>query len=336
MKVAVFNTKSYDRMFLEQANQSFHHELKFFDIALNPETCKLGFGFEAVCGFVSDRFDRDVLTQLAEGGTRLIALRCAGFNNVDLSAAQDLNLTVVRVPAYSPYGVAEHAVALILALNRKIYRAHNRIHNGNFSLEGLLGFEIHGKTVGILGTGKIGLAMASIMKGFGTEVLTYDVIRNPACEALGVRYVTKEELFKMSDIISLHLPLTKETHHLIDQKALAQMKDGVMLINTSRGGLIDSICLIEGLKKGKIGYLGLDVYEEEESLFFEDHTGQVIQDDVFARLLTFPNVLITGHQAFFTRNALKNIAETILRNIADFEQGKISSENEVAVARIKR
>ena len=250
MKVAVFNTKSYDRQFLEEANQSYRHELKFFDIQLNFETCKLAFGFEAVCGFVNDHFNREVLTQLAAHGTKLIALRCAGFNNVDLAAAKQLNLTVIRVPAYSPYGVAEHAMALILALNRKIYRAYNRIRDGNFSLEGLLGFEIYGKTVGILGTGRIGYAMARILQGFGTKVLAYDVIRNPECEALGVRYVSKEELFKLSDIISLHLPLNKETYHLIDKKALAQMKDGVMLINTSRGGLIDSVCLIEGFKSG--------------------------------------------------------------------------------------
>lgn len=335
MKVAVFNTKLYDRKFLEQANQSFHHELKFFDTPMSTETCKLGFGFEVICGFVNDHFDREVLTQLAGHGTKLIALRCAGFNNVDLLAANDFNLTVLRVPAYSPHGVAEHAVALMLALNRKIYRAHNRVHEGNFSLEGLLGFEIHGKTVGILGTGKIGSATVSIMKGFGAHVLVYDVIHNPACEVMGARYVTKEELFKMSDIISLHLPLTKETYHIIDQNTLAQMKDGVMLINTSRGGLIDSSCLIEGLKRGKIGYLGLDVYEEEEDLFFEDRAGQVIQDDVFARLLTFPNVLITGHQAFFTHNALTNIADTTLKNIADFEKGKILPENEVAISRVK-
>ena len=324
MKVAVFNTKSYDRQFLEEANQSYRHELKFFDIPLNFETCKLAFGFEAVCGFVNDHFNREVLTQLAAHGTKLIALRCAGFNNVDLAAAKQLNLTVIRVPAYSPYGVAEHAMALILALNRKIYRAYNRIRDGNFSLEGLLGFEIYGKTVGILGTGRIGYAMARILQGFGTKVLAYDVIRNPECEALGVRYVSKEELFKLSDIISLHLPLNKETYHLIDKKALAQMKDGVMLINTSRGGLIDSVCLIEGLKSGKIGYLGLDVYEEEEALFFEDLTGQVIQDDIFARLLTFPNVIITGHQAFFTNTAMENIAHTTLKNISDFGTNRLA------------
>jgi D-lactate dehydrogenase len=329
MQVAVFSTKPYDCEFLEQANQSFHHELKFFDIPLNSETCKLAYGFPAVCGFVNDRFNREVLTQLAQHGTKLIALRCAGFNNVDLAAVKDLDLTVLRVPAYSPYGVAEHAVALILALNRRLYRSYNRVHDGNFSLEGLLGFEIHGKTIGIMGTGKIGYAMACIMKGFGTDILVYDVFHNPLCEALGARYVSKEELFKMSDIVSLHLPLTPETHHIINQQSLAQMKDGVMLINTSRGGLVDSMCLIEGLKKGKIGYLGLDVYEEEEGIFFEDRTGEVIHDDVFARLLTFPNVMITGHQAFFTSNALKNISETTLKNISDFQKGEIRPEMKV-------
>lgn len=324
MKVAIFNTKPYDRYFLEKANKNFGHEFKFFDTHLNLETSKLAFGFEVVCGFVNDHFDRDVLTQLKAHGTRLIALRCAGFNNVDLVAAKELKITVIRVPAYSPYGVAEHAVALMLALNRKIYRAYNRIHDGNFALDGLLGFEIQGKTVGILGTGRIGHAFACIIKGFGTDVIAYDVVRNPKCEALGVRYVTKEELFTASDIISLHLPLTKETHHIINKKALNTMKDGVMLINTSRGGLIDSTCLIDGLKKGKIGYLGLDVYEEEEALFFEDLTGHVIQDDIFARLLTFPNVMITGHQAFFTDTAMNNIANTTLKNISDFEQSRLS------------
>ena len=318
MKVAVFSTKVYDQKFLEEANKDFHHDFKFFDIHLTSETCQLAFGFEVVCGFVNDDFNKDVLTRLAEHGTKLIALRCAGFNNVDLAAAKALNLTIVRVPAYSPFGVAEHAMMLILALNRKIYRAYNRIHDGNFSLEGLLGFEIYGKKVGILGTGRIGASMARIVKGFNAEILAYDPYKNPECEALGVRYVTTEELFRECDIISLHLPLTKENYHLIDKKALSQMKKGVMLINTSRGGLIDSACLIEGLKSGKIGYLGLDVYEEEDALFFEDLTGQVIHDDVFARLLTFPNVIITGHQAFFTDKAMQNIAQTTLKNIADY------------------
>lgn len=323
MRVAVFSTKPYDEKFFDQANGMYRHEFKFFDIHLSAQTCQLAFGYETVCGFVNDDFDREVLSLLAQNGTRLIALRCAGFNNVDLAAAKELNLTIARVPAYSPYGVAEHAAMLILALNRKIYRAYNRIHDGNFSLEGLLGFEIYGKKIGILGTGRIGASMCRIMKGFGAEVLAYDPFKNPECEALGVRYVPTDELFKESDIISLHLPLTKDNYHLIDKKALAQMKKGVMLINTSRGGLIDSACLIEGLKSGKIGYLGLDVYEEEDGLFFEDLTGQVIHDDVFARLLTFPNVIITGHQAFFTDRAMQNIAQTTLKNIADYEKGAV-------------
>ncbi len=330
MDTAIFSTKPYDRQFLTAANEPHGHKLTFFEPHLNTTTCKLAFGYPAVCGFVNDHFDAQVLEQLSEHGTKLIVLRCAGFNNVDVNKAKDLGLTVVRVPAYSPYGVAEHAVALIMALNRKTYRAYNRIHDGNFSLEGLLGFEIHGKTIGIMGSGKIGLSMARIMKGFGTDVLVYDMVRNPECEAIGCRYVSKEELFKVSDIISLHLPLTKETRHLINQQSLQQMKTGVMLINTGRGGLIDSACLIEALKCGKIGYLGLDVYEEEEALFFEDLSGQVIQDDIFARLLTFPNVMITGHQAFFTDTALGNIAQTTLKNITDFQQGSISKDNLVA------
>ncbi len=331
MRVAFFSAKSYDRKFFTERLKQFRHELIFLEPHLSQDTCKLAFGFEVVCVFVHDRLDREVLKRVAEHGTRLVALRCAGFNNVDLNAAKDFNLTVVRVPAYSPYGVAEHAVALILALNRKIYRAYNRVRDGNFSLDGLLGFEIYGKTVGILGTGKIGRAMVSIMKGFGCRVLVYDLVQNPDCAALGADYVEKETLFEQSDIISLHLPLAKETHYLIDEKALARMKDQVMLINTSRGGLIDSRCLIEGLKNGKIGYLGLDVYEEEESLFFEDKTGEVIQDDIFARLLTFPNVLITGHQAFFTNVALENIAHTTLANISAFEENRLSPMDLVKV-----
>ncbi len=326
MRIAVFSTKTYDQRFIEEANKEYGHELKFFDTHLRVETCQLAFGFEVVCGFVNDHFNKEILQHLAAHGTRLIALRCAGFNNIDIAAAQQLNLTIIRVPAYSPYGVAEHAAMLILALNRKIYRAYNRIHDGNFSLEGLLGFEIYGKKVGILGTGRIGASMARIMKGFGADVLAYDPFRNPECEKLGVHYVSKEEVFEQCDIISLHLPLTKENHHLINRKALSHMKNGVMLINTSRGGLIDSACLIEGLKSGKIGYLGLDVYEEEEALFFEDLTGQVIHDDVFARLITFPNVVITGHQAFFTDKAMQNIAQTTLKNISEFSKGHVAQE----------
>ena len=333
MKVAVFNTKSYDREFLTQANKHFQHELVFFEAHLTPETCKLAFGFETVCVFVNDSLSREILVLLAGQGTRLIALRCAGFNNVDLAACRDLGITVARVPAYSPHGVAEHAAALMLALNRKIVRAHQRIHDANFSLEGLLGFEIYGKTVGVLGTGQIGANLARIMRGFGAQVLCYDLVKNPVCEELGCRYVPLPEIFTQSDILSLHLPLTPETHHLICSRSIESMKKGVMIINTSRGALIDTRAVISGLKSGKIGYLGLDVYEEEQDIFFEDLSGHVLQDDVFARLLTFPNVLITGHQAFFTATAMQNIAETTLKNIENFKHGRLDPKNEVHAGR---
>ena len=336
MKVAVFNTKKYDREFLEEANRDQGHELIFFEPHLTSETCKLAFGFEAICVFVNDRLDKQTLTLLAENGIRLIALRCAGFNNVDLQTASDLGITIARVPAYSPHGVAEHAVALILALNRKIYRAHNRVRDGNFSIDGLLGFELYGKNIGIIGTGNIGSNIARIMKGFGANVLAYDPISNPDCIRIGIKYFTLGELFEQSDIISLHLPLTHDTHHIINKDALDQMKKGAMLINTSRGGLVDTSAVIEALKSGKVGYLGLDVYEEEEELFFEDLSGHILQDDTFARLLTFPNVVITGHQAFFTKEALKDIAETTIANIISFEHhGKVMPENEVKAERIK-
>ena len=322
MKVAVFSTKVYDRKFLSDANSSSQHELVFFEPRLNRDTAILAAGFPAVCVFVHDQVDAPTLELLASRGTRLVVLRCAGFNNVDLQAAADLGITVVRVPAYSPYGVAEHAVGLILSLNRKIHRAYNRVREGNFSLDGLLGFNLHERTVGIVGTGKIGLILGQIMKGFGCHILAYDVYRNPELEALGGKYVELPELFANSDIISLHCPLTPETHHLINAEAIEQIKPGVMLINTSRGALIDTQAVIEGLKSGKIGYLGVDVYEQESELFFEDLSGAIIQDDIFQRLTTFPNVLITGHQAFFTAEALHNIAETTFANIADVEQGR--------------
>jgi D-lactate dehydrogenase len=322
MKVAVFSTKAYDRQFLSAANSPTQHELVFFEPRLNRDTAILAAGFPAVCVFVHDQVDAPTLEILASRGTRLIVLRCAGFNNVDLQVAADLGITVVRVPAYSPYGVAEHAVGLILSLNRKIHRAYNRVREGNFSLDGLLGFNLHQRTVGIIGTGKIGLILGQIMKGFGCQLLAYDVYPNPELEALGGKYVELPELFANSDIISLHCPLTPETHHLIDAKAIEQIKSGVMLINTSRGALIDTQAVIEGLKSGKIGYLGVDVYEQESELFFEDLSGEIIQDDIFQRLTTFPNVLITGHQAFFTAEALHNIAETTFANITDVEQGR--------------
>ncbi len=328
MKVAVFSTKAYDRQFLEAANSSKQHELVYFEARLNRNTAILASGFPAVCVFVHDQVDASTLEILASNGTRLVALRCAGFNNVDLNTAAELGITVVRVPAYSPYGVAEHAVGLILSLNRKIHRAYNRVREGNFSLDRLLGFNLNGRTVGIIGTGKIGLILGQIMKGFGCHLLAYDVYQNPELEAIGGKYVDLPELFANSDIISLHCPLTPETHHLIDNQAIAQMKPGVMIVNTSRGALIDTEAVIEGLKSGQIGYLGVDVYEQESELFFEDLSGEIIQDDVFQHLTTFPNVLITGHQAFFTEEALRNIADTTMVNIADIEQDR-SCANEI-------
>ncbi len=322
MKVAVFSTKPYDRRFLEAANADHRHELVFFEPRLTCDTTVLAAEFPAVCAFVNDQLDEKTLKCLAEQGIRLIALRSAGFNNVDLEAASELGMTVVRVPAYSPYAVAEHTIGLILTLNRKIHRAYNRVREGNFSLDGLLGFDLYGRTVGIIGTGKIGVIVGQILKGFGCQLLVYDVYRNPDCEALGAKYVELPELFAASDIITLHCPLIPETYHLINAQAVEQMKQGVMLINTSRGALIDTQAVIDALKSRKIGYLGLDVYEQESDLFFEDLSEDVIQDDVFERLLTFPNVLITGHQAFFTENALKKIAQTTLSNITDFEQGR--------------
>ena len=318
MKTAVFSTKRYDREFLTAANVGAH-ELHYFEAHLDGSTAPLAASFGAVCVFVNDTVDAPVLARLAAGGTRLIALRCAGFNNVDLAAAKRHGIGVVRVPAYSPHAVAEHTVGLILALNRHLHRAYNRVREGNFALDGLLGFDLHGRTVGLIGTGKIGAVFAKLMRGFDCEVLAMDPFQNPECLALGVRYVTLDELLARSDIISLHCPLTPENHHLINAAALARMKDGAMLINTSRGALVDTLAVIEALKSGKLGYLGLDVYEEEGDIFFEDLSSEIIRDDVFTRLLTFPNVLITGHQAFFTRNALEKIAATTIANISQFE-----------------
>jgi D-lactate dehydrogenase len=322
MKVAVFSTKPHDRRSLEKANERHGHELVFLEPHLGPETARLAAGFPTVSAFVNDRLDRETLTELAAGGTRLIALRSAGFNHVDLEAAEGLGMTVARVPAYSPEAVAEHAVALILTLNRRTHRAYARVREGNFSLEGLMGIDLHGRTVGIVGTGRIGTVFARIMAGFGCRLLAVDPRPNDECRGLGVEYVPLERLLGESDIIALHAPLTPETHHLIGDRAVAQMKPGTMLINTSRGGLIDTPALIRGLKDGTIGSVGLDVYEEEADLFFEDLSEEVIQDDVFARLITFPRVLITSHQAFFTEEAVREIAETTLQNIASFETGE--------------
>jgi len=330
MRVAVCSTQSYDRQFFLAANHDAGHELVFFDSRLCEETRQMVAGFPAVCVFVNDTLDAAVLTALAAQGTRLIVLRCAGFNNVDIQAAHDLGLHVVRVPAYSPHSVAEHSVALMLALNRHLHRAYDRVRNGNFALQGLLGFELRGKTVGIVGTGRIGAAVAQILHGFGCRLIAHDPQPNPGCISLGVEYVPLEKLTAVSDIITLHCPLNQQTRHLIDTAAVARMKPGVMLINTSRGAVIDTLAVIEGLKSSKIGHLGLDVYEQEGDLFFQDLSDQVIQDDVFERLLTFPNVLITGHQGFFTDEALSSIAQTTLQNISVFERDGVC-QNEVTV-----
>jgi len=328
MRIAFFSTHRFDRQFFDAANRVTHHDIDYLEPRLVSATASLAAGAPAVCAFVNDTLDEATLRHLASGGTKMIALRSAGFNNVDLAAARTLGLTVARVPAYSPHSVAEHAVALILTLNRKIHRAYIRVRDGNFSLDGLLGFDLHTRTAGVVGTGKIGAIVAKILSGFGCRILAYDIAQNPECVALGARYVTLDELWAQSDIVTLHAPLTSKTRYMIDAATIAKMKPGVMIVNTSRGALVDTFALIEGLKSGKVGYVGLDVYEEEEQLFFQDLSSHVITDDVFARLLTFPNVLVTAHQAFFTSEALTVISETTLRNVTAFERGERSG-NEV-------
>ena len=320
MRVAVFSTKPYDRFFLDAANESARHELAYLEPRLTVETVALAQGTTAVCAFVNDSLPAGVLKPLAQQGVRLVALRCTGFNNVDLVAARKLGITVARVPEYSPHAVAEHAATLVLALNRRIHRAYARVREGNFALEGLLGFDMKGRTVGVVGTGRIGATFARILAGFGCTILAVDPAPDPDCIAAGVRYVDLPELLAGSDIVSLHCPLTPGTRHLIDAAALARMRPGAMLINTSRGAVIDTPAVIAALKDGRLGHLGLDVYEEEADLFFEDLSDKVIQDDVFARLLSFPNVLVTGHQAFFTADALQGIAGTTIANITGFER----------------
>jgi D-lactate dehydrogenase len=320
MRTAVFSTKSYDRQYLAPAAQQAGHELVYFQPRLSAETAVLARGFPAVCTFVNDSLTKNVLQLLSEGGTKFVALRCAGYNQVDLDAAAEVGIRVARVPAYSPHAVAEHAIGMMLALNRKYHKAFNRVREGNFSLEGLLGFDMHGKTAGVVGTGKIGAIVAQLLACFGCEVLLYDVVHDQRLAEIG-RYVTMPELFAKSDIVSLHCPLTPQTQHLVCRESIEQMKPGVMLINTSRGALVDTQAVIFGLKSGQIGYLGLDVYEEEADLFFENLSELVIRDDVFMRLLTFPNVLITSHQAFFTQTALEQIAQTTMANLTATEHG---------------
>ncbi|MFN8344583.1 MAG: 2-hydroxyacid dehydrogenase [Spirosomataceae bacterium] len=322
MKIALFNTKSYDRTYFSRYNTV--HELKYYDTHLSPESLDLAVGCEGVCVFVNDLLNAEVIAQLAARQVKIIALRCAGFNNVDLKAAQAHGMAVVRVPAYSPHAVAEHAVALIMTLNRKTHKAYNRVREGNFSLDRLTGFDLFGKTVGVIGTGKIGEAFAKIMKGFGCRVVAYDLQPNPALEALEVTFVSLTELLSASDIVSLHCPLTPQTNRLINAETLQLMKPNAMLINTSRGGLIDTKAVINALKSGHLGYLGIDVYEQEADLFFNDFSESIIQDDVLMRLMSFPNVLITAHQGFFTEEALTQIAQTTFQNLDDFEAGKLN------------
>ncbi|MGY6695584.1 MAG: 2-hydroxyacid dehydrogenase [Roseinatronobacter sp.] len=319
MRVGVFSAKPHDLTFMKQAATGKGLDLQFHEARLNADTARLAGGAEAISAFVNDDLGRDTISVLADLGVRLIALRSAGFNHVDLAAAREAGIAVARVPAYSPHSVAEHTVALILTLNRKTHRAFNRVREGNFALDGLMGFDMHGKVAGVVGTGLIGTVLARILTGFGCEVLASDPNPSEDCKALGVQYVEMDALFRRADIITLQCPLTSDTHHLIDDAAIARMKPGVMLVNTSRGAVVDTKAVIRGLKSGQIGALGLDVYEEEGDLFFEDLSQSIIPDDVFARLLTFPNVLVTGHQGFFTQEALNAIAETTIANITRFQ-----------------
>ncbi|GHD81525.1 2-hydroxyacid dehydrogenase [Vogesella fluminis] len=324
MKIAVFDAKQYDRHAMESANIDYGFVLTFFESRLSSDTVALAAGFEVVCPFVNDRLDAAAVACLAAGGTRLVALRCAGFNGVDLAACSRYGIRVVRVPAYSPHAVAEHAFALLLAVNRRIHKAYVRVREMDFSLDGLVGFDLHGKTFGVIGTGRIGEAAIGIARGFGMRVLAHDVAQDrPLASQLGFSYVDRATLLAEADVISLHLPLSPATRHLIDAGALAQMKRGALLINTSRGGLIDTPALIEALKDGHLGGVGLDVYEMEEGVFFENLSDVGLQDDQLARLLTFPNVLVTSHQGFLTREALDNIARTTLDNVQAFARGVV-------------
>lgn len=328
MKIAFFSTKSYDRTHFESAVEASGHDITFFEDALTLYTATLVTGYDAVCIFVNNPMDKPLIEKISELGVKIIALRSAGFNHVDLKACENHGIKVYRVPVYSPESVAEHTVALILTLNRKTHKAYNRVRENNYSLEGLTGFNLHGKTVGVIGTGTIGTAFCKIMTGFGCEILAFDPKENDEVKKLGGNYVDLDKLFESSDIISLHCPLIPQTRHMIDKESIGKMKDGVMLINTSRGALIDTTAVINGLKEKKVSFLGIDVYEQEDTLFFKDLSNEVIQDDEIGRLMTFPNVLITGHQAFLTDEALQQITEITLQNLTDHEQGK-KVDNEV-------
>lgn len=320
MKIAFFSTQPYDREYFNRHNQQ--HELVFFDAALNADTAELAKGCQGICAFVNDQLNAAVLEALAKQGIRLVALRSAGYNNVDIEASKRNNITVVRVPAYSPYAVAEHAVALILALNRKTHKAYNRVRDGNFSLDKLTGFDLHGKTVGVIGTGKIGQLFSDIMLGFGCKVLAFDIIADKELEKKGVEYLPLIKLLPQCDIVSLHCPLNDQTRHIINARTLSFMKPGAMLINTGRGALIDTQAVVESLKGRHLGYLGIDVYEQEEKLFFHNLSEEIIGDETIMLLMSFPNVLITAHQGFFTEEALSQIAQTTLYNITEFENNR--------------
>lgn len=319
MKVAVFSAKPYDRDSLDEMNDRFGHDLVYYEARLGPLTARLAEGFPAVSVFVNDEVDAETIASLASGGTRLIATRSAGYNQIDLEAAAQHGITVARVPAYSPNAISEFTVGLMLMLARQIHRGYQRTRQNNFELNGLLGFELQDRTIGIVGTGRIGANVAKALSGFGSTLLAHDVYENPELEGI-VRYTTLEEIWREACTITFHVPLTPETYHMVNAESIAQLRRGVMLINTSRGALFDTVAVVEALKTGQIGALGIDVYEEEADLFFRDLSDQVVQDDVFARLLTFPNVVVTAHQAFFSDEALSNIAETTLANISEFER----------------
>ncbi|NND33482.1 MAG: 2-hydroxyacid dehydrogenase [Saprospiraceae bacterium] len=328
MKIAVFSTKPYDQEYFERYSQSHGLDFTFFETSLNSDTANLTSGFDVACVFVNDKVDDATIKMLSQNGIGLIALRCAGYNNVDLESAKRNRIKVVRVPAYSPEAVAEHAIALILTLNRKTHKAYNRIREGNFSLNKLIGFNLHGKIVGVVGTGTIGATFCRIIKGFGCEIIAFDKYESDELINFGVKYKPLDEVFRRADIISLHCPLTPETKHMINKESLALMKSGIMIINTSRGALINTADIIDGLTNYKVGYLGIDVYEQEENIFFKDLSEIIIQDDLILRLISFPNVLITSHQAYFTREAMQEITITTLSNIKEFEDGGLLS-NEV-------
>ena len=320
MKIAFFSSKPYDKTFFEAENKNYGFELNFYETHLGPHIVNAIEDEQAVCVFVNDKVNRQVIEILAKKGVKIIALRCAGFNNVDLEAAKEFGIKVCRVPAYSPEAVAEHTMAMLLTLNRKTHKAYNRVRQQNFALNGLLGFNLFQKTIGIVGTGKIGKAFINIAKGFGCKIIAYDLYPDQELMNNGVEYVELDKLFKSSDIISLHCPLTPENHYMINQETITKMKDGVTIINTSRGGLINTHEAIEALKNHKIGYLGIDVYEQEEKLFFKDLSAEIIQDDMIQRLMSFPNVLVTAHQAFFTQEALEQISEITMRSISEIKE----------------